>query len=427
METIMDSPVFVRLKSVYHEYPAQFWTLTGASFIDMLGSALLYPFFTLYLTRKFNVGMTQVGIIFGVMSICAMGGTTIGGALADRFGRKNLMLLGLVASGLSSLLLGLINRFEYIFFIAPLVGVLGNMGGPARGAMIADILPEEKRAQGFGMYRVAFNLAVTIGPAIGGLLATRSYFLLFVIDAIASVITAGALYALIRETNPEASGSEKTESTLEAFSGYGRVLRDKAFVIFLLATVLLVLVLIQVNGTLAVYLRDVHSVSEQQFGYILTLNAGMVVLLQFAVTRWIEGLPKFLILAVGALLYALGLSMYGYVAVYGLFLLAMAIITMGEMLIAPVGQAVATSLAPDDMRGRYMAVYGLSWALPNAVGFTLAGLIMDHFDPRWVWYAAGIVGLIACLTFFSMHVQAKTEASSRARPVKIEASEVVST
>jgi MFS family permease len=422
----MDSPVFMRLKSVYHEYPSQFWTLTGASFIDMLGSALLYPFFTLYITRKFNVGMTQVGLIFGVMSIFAMGGTAIGGALADRFGRKKLMLLGLVASGLSSLLLGLINRFEYVFFIAALVGLVGNMGGPARGAMIADILPEEKRAQGFGMYRVVFNLAVTIGPAIGGLLAARSYFSLFVIDAVASVITAGALYAFIRETNPEASESQKTESTIEAFGGYGRVLRDRTFMIFLLATALLVLVMIQMNGTLAVYLRDVHGVLEQQFGFILTMNAGMVVLLQFAVTRWIEGLPRFRILAVGALLYAVGMSMYGYVAVYGLFFLAMVIITMGEMLIAPVGQAVATSLAPEDMRGRYMAVYGLSWAVPNAVGFTLAGLIMDHFDPRWVWYAAGIVGLIACLFFFSMHVQAKVKPPSRARPAKVGAGEVIS-
>ena len=276
------------------------------------------------------------------------------------------------------------------------------------------------------MYRVVFNLAVTIGPAIGGLLAARSYFLLFVIDAVASVITAGALFMLIRETNPEPSESQEAESTLGAFGGYGRVLRDKTFMIFLLATVLLVLVLIQMNGTLAVYLRDVHGVPEQQFGYILTLNAGMVVLLQFAVTRWIEGLPRFLVLAVGALLYAVGMSLYGYVAVYGLFLLAMVIITFGEMLIAPVGQAVATSLAPDDMRGRYMAVYGLSWAVPNAVGFTLAGLIMDHFDPRWVWFAAGIVGLIACLFFFTMHLQEKAEPSSRVRPVKVEAGEVIS-
>jgi MFS family permease len=276
------------------------------------------------------------------------------------------------------------------------------------------------------MYRVVFNLAVTVGPAIGGLLAARSYFLLFVIDAVSSVITAGVLYALIRETNPEVSDREETESMLEAFGGYGRVLRDKTFMVFLLATVLLVLVLIQVNGTLAVYLRDIHDVPEQQFGYILTLNAGIVVLFQFAVTRKIEGLPKYLVLAAGALLYAVGLSMYGYVGLYGLFLLAMVIVTMGEMLIAPVGQAVATSLAPDDMRGRYMAVYGLSWAVPNAVGFTLAGLIMDHLDPRWVWYAAGIVGLISCLFFYSMHVREKSEGSSRVQPVKIETGEAVS-
>jgi MFS family permease len=107
-------------------------------------------------------------------------------------------------------------------------------------------------------------------------------------------------------------------------------------------------------------------------------------------------------MAAGTLLYAIGFGMYGFVSAYLLFMLAMVIITIGEMLVAPVGQAIVATLAPEDMRGRYMAVYGFSWVIPTAIGPLLAGLIMDNISPFWVWYAAGIVGLIAAAGFYML-------------------------
>jgi MFS family permease len=419
--------LFDRVLSIYKEYPSQFWALIGVSFIDMLGSTLLFPFFTLYITGRFNVGMTQVGVVFGMMSIFGMVGSTFGGALADRFGRKRLVLFGLLASGASSLLMGFINRFELFYLAAVIVGLLSSVGGPARSAMIADILPEEKRAAGFGLHRVAFNLSATIGPAIGGFLASRSYFLLFVIDAVASTITGIVIFLILKETLPVASADDPSTSTLEVFRGYGKVLRDRIFMIFLFATMLMALGFIQMNGTLAVFLRDVHGLAEQKFGYILTLNASIVVLFQFAVTRRVEGKPQLYVLAAGTLVLVVGFTMYGFVSGYSMFLLAMVVITLGEMLIAPVGQAVASSLAPDDMRGRYMAMYGLSWAVPNAVGLTLAGLIMDYSDPRLVWYATGLLGLVASFTFGWMHVHRMTSTPSPLRMSESEAEQAVST
>jgi MFS family permease len=129
----------------------------------------------------------------------------------------------------------------------------------------------------------------------------------------------------------------------------------------------------------------------------------MVVLFQFAITRRIEGLPPFAVLAAGTALYVIGFGMYGFVSSYWLFMLAMAIITVGEMLTAPVGQAVAAGMAPGDMRGRYMAAYSFSWMLPSAAGIYLAGLIMDNADPNWVWYAAGLVALIPTAAYWWMH------------------------
>jgi predicted MFS family arabinose efflux permease len=236
------------------------------------------------------------------------------------------------------------------------------------------------------------------------LLAAKSYLLLFIIDTSASLVTALLIYLFLAETRPPSESSEPQVSTVETFKNYRHVFADRFFIFFMLATALMVLVYTQMQGPLAVFLRDYHGLPEQGFGYILSLNAGMVVLMQFWITRKIEHLPPFLVLAAGTLFYVVGFGMYGIVAAYPLFLLAMAIITLGEMLTAPVGSAVAAQLAPESMRGRYMAVYGFSWMVPGAVGMYLAGLIFDNYDPRLVWYASALVGVIAALAFLGLHL-----------------------
>jgi MFS family permease len=396
-----------RVRAVYGEYPQQFWVLIGAAFIDSVGGALLYPFFALYITAKFGVGMTEVGIMFGAFSLASLVGNTLGGAMTDRFGRKGVVIFGLVCSALSTLVMGFVEHVELFIGAAVFAGLFANAGGPARQAMVADLLPPEKRAQGFGVLRVSFNLAATLGPAIGGILASKSYLTLFIIDGVASSITALVAYRFLTETKPQASAEQKEGSILQTVRGYGDVFRDGKFMLFVLASILMLFVYVQMHGTLAVYLRDTHGIAERYFGYILSLNAAMVVLFQFYVTRRIEGKPPFLMLALGMLLYVVGFGLYGLVSSYVYFLLAMVIITVGEMLVAPVSQAVVADMSPEDMRGRYMAVNGLTWAIPNALGLYLAGLVMDNFDPRWVWYAAAVIGLLPTAIYYVLHRQSK--------------------
>ena len=399
-----------RMRSTYDEYPRQFWVLIMGMFIDRLGGALMFPFFTLYVTQKFDVGMTEVGILFAMFSISSVVGSMFGGALTDRLGRKGMLIFGLIASALTSLLMGLVESIELFFGTALVVGLLANAGGPASQAMVADLLPEEKRAQGFGILRVVANLAVTIGPMIGGLLAARSFMLLFICDAVTSTITAIIVALAIQETRPESPEDKPEETMAQTFGGYKDVLRDTVYVLFMGACLLMTLVYMQMNTTLAVYPRDVHSVPAQGFGYILSMNAAMVVLFQFSITRWIAKYRPLLVMTVGMLLYAIGFGMYGFVSTYILFMVAMVIITIGEMMTAPTSQALVAQLAPEDMRGRYMAVFGFTWVIPSAVGPLLAGLVMDNTDPRWVWYLSGLLGLIATGAFAMLERRADISA-----------------
>jgi len=394
--------LFTAPGDIIREYPRQFWVLVMSSFVDRLGGAMLFPFFTLYMTKKFGISMTQVGVIFGMFALSSVVGSMIGGALTDRLGRKGMVLFGLVMSALSALLMGITNQIEYFVLVAILVGMLADSGGPAQQALVADLLPENKRAEGFGILRVVFNLAVVIGPLIGGLMASRSYLLLFIADTITSSLTALLVYFTLHETwHPKEDGKAE-ESLLQTFVGYGKALADKAFVWYLIASALMVLVYMQMNTTLAVYLRDIHSVNERGFSYILSLNAAMVVLFQFPITRWIERYRPLIVMTAGTLLYALGFALYGFTSLYFMFLAAMVIITIGEMFVSPVGQSIVTRLAPEDMRGRYMAVFGFSWVIPYAIGPFLAGLVLDNLNPNVLWYAAGILGLIAAGGYYTL-------------------------
>ncbi|NDJ75580.1 MAG: MFS transporter [Chloroflexi bacterium] len=394
-----------KIRAIYEEYPQQFWLLVGVTFIDMVGNALIFPFFALFITDRFDVGMAQVGIIFAIFAGSGLVGSTVGGALADKMGRKAIVLFALVMSALGNLVIVTITNFQVFYLIGALLGMLGSIGGPARQAMVADLLPEEKRAEGFGIFRISFNLAVVFGPLIGGLLAGISYTLIFIVDAITSIVTATILFFVLKETRPEAAEENAGESLVQTFRGYGQVLRDMPFMTFVLLGMLVHLVYVQMNTTLPVYLRDMHGVPPQGYGIILSMNAAMVVFFQLGFTRHLRqrGYPYMLVLAAGSFLYAIGFGMYGFVSVFVLFMVAMVIITIGEMLVVPVGQAVAAGFARDNMRGRYMAIFGFTFSISTGLGTFLAGLIMDNADPNWVWYLGGILAAFSALSYAWLH------------------------
>ncbi|MCF6277865.1 MAG: MFS transporter, partial [Anaerolineales bacterium] len=368
-----------KTKAVFSEYPRTFWTLTGTVFIDSLGGALLFPFFALYVTRKFNVGMTEVGILFAILSGTRIVGSFLSGALTDKIGRRSLMIYGLIFSAGSSLFMAFIEDMTIFYIAVSLVGLLSSIGGPAQQAMVADLLPEKQRADGYGLIHISNNLAHTIGPMIGGLLAGISYILLFFVDAVLSVTTAVIIYFALPETKPRKSDKATSESMAKTLGGYWQVAGNGIFMAFFGIAILMKLVYRQMGTTLPVFLRDLHGVSPQGYGWLLSLNAGMVVLFQYTITRKTAKFKPMKVMAVGTLLYAVGFAMYGFVSTTLFFFVAMAIITIGEMLISPIGQAMVAHFAPENMRGRYMAFYGFSWTIPSLFGPLAAGLLMDNY------------------------------------------------
>jgi len=397
--------MFTRLNKIYHEFPRLFWIVVGVRFVDGVGGTLLFPFFALYITQKFDVGMTQAGILLGISSLFGLVGSMFGGALTDKFGRKQLILFGLIFSAISTLTFGLVTDFSILYPIVIVVGLLSSISHPAHEAMIADILPEEKRQEGFGILRVVGNLAWIIGPTIGGFLANINFFYLFVIDSVISCLVAVIIFRTIPETKPEPHAHEKSESFLKTITGYRFVVRDAAFMSFIVANILMLIVYQQMYNSLSVYLRDNHGIDPRGYGFLMTTSAITVVIFQFWLTRSIKHRPPFLMMAFGTIFYVIGFSLFGVFTTFALFALNIFIITIGEMIVVPTSQALIAGFAPEAMRGRYMAVAGLSWAIPSTIGPGAAGYILDNYNPNLLWYVGGVLCTLSVIAYYLLHVR----------------------
>lgn len=407
-----------KLKQTYHEFPKAFWVVMLGLFIDNIGGSLLFPFLTLYVTQKFNVSLIDIGWIHVVSTMVNVVGTSVGGAMADKYGRKTIGLVGLFGSALITIPLGLTNNWEVFIIFNLLTAFMGHFAGPAFQALLADLLPSEKRAQGYGAMRIIANLSVAIGPLLGGLLASRSFLLLFIIDCILSVTTGIILLFKMPETRPdEAASASSKQSLKDTFSGYGAVLKDRVFITLVFLIVLTMMVYMNYNTTLSVYLNRLHGISAKQFGYLLTINASMVVLFQFSVSKVTAKFKQPLMMFIGTMLYAVGFSMIGFGNAYFWFVLAFVIITIGEMISAPLYQAMVAEFAPVDMRGRYMAFLNISYSFAGAIGPLAAGYVMESSHPNWVWLGGGIICAVAALGFLGAKMSTK---QPQAKPLEKE-------
>lgn len=406
----MQNPL-ANIKKIYNGFPRLFWVVVLTRFIDSVGGTIMFPFFSLYVTQKFGVGMTQAGILLGLNSFFALLGSTMGGAITDRFGRKRLILFGLVFSALSSLGLGLANNLRMMYPLLVIAGLLASVANPAHEAVLADILPPEKRQEGYGILRVVFNYAWIFGTAVGGLIASRSFLALFIIDAVVSCLAALILFRLLPETKPKPKEGvpHKEETFWQTLKGYRVVGRDLAFMGFVVSGMLALVVYIQQYGSLAVYLRDVQGIDSRGYGLILSITGLEVILLQFWISRIIRSRPPFLMMVTGTVIFAVGVFLYGIVSGFLLFVVAAVIVCIGEMFYFPTSQVVAAGFAPREMRGRYMAAAGFIRSAPNAFGPALAGYVLDNLNPHLLWYIGGFLCLASALGYFVLHLRLGTQ------------------
>lgn len=389
-----------RIDATRRQYPNQFWLLFWGSMISTVGSSMIWPFLMIYVNRRLNLPLATATTLMSVNAFCGLVFAFIAGPVIDRLGRKWVMAVSLAATGVGYLMMSQANSFLTFVFIMAWNGSVQPLYRVGADAMMADLIPPEQRVDAYSLLRTSNNIGVAMGPAIGGFIAGRSYTVAFLLAA-AGLITYSLLVTfLANETLP------RRDSVLpripERLGGYDRVLKDRKFIVFSFNYTLTQICAALIWVLLGVYAYQNFHVTESQYGFIPTTNALMVVFFQLIVTRISKRYPPLRTLAVGTLFYALGVGSVAFGQGFWGFWLSMVIVTIGELITTPTATTLVANLAPADMRGRYMSIYGLTWGAAAGIGPVLGGLLSDNFGPVFIWYGGLVVGLISTLGFIVM-------------------------
>jgi MFS family permease len=391
--------VLQRMRGSTDAYPRSFWILFWGSLINSAGSGMVWPFLTIYVRELLQVPLTTVTLLFTFNSVAGLVAMSFVGPAVDRFGRKRAMVLGLASNCLVLFGMSLAHSWAAWAVLMIAWGALGPLYRVGADAMVADLTEPERRASAYSLLRMAGNLGFAIGPAIGGFITSASYTVAFYLASGVQAAFAALVGLGTRETLPRRAQAPAGSRS----SGFGPVLRDRRFLafcgIYTVATMPASLMMM----LLAVYAKENFGVPESQYGLIMTTNAIMVVLFQYVVTRASAPYRPLHVLALGALLYGAGTGSVALGRGFWGFWISMVVLTLGELLLAPTGTAFAANLAPADMRGRYMGLYGLSWGVSLGIAPVIGGWLNDNVAPVAIWYAGLAMGLTAAVGFLVLH------------------------
>ncbi|MGC3999907.1 MAG: MFS transporter [Anaeromyxobacter sp.] len=369
--------------------PRVFWTLWWGMLVNRLAGFVI-TFLALYLVRERGFSEAAAGRVVALYGLGIVVAGPVGGAVADRVGRRVTMLAGLVLGALFVAALALAHAPGWLALLTFLAGATGELYRPAMNAAVADVVPPPDRARAFGLVYWAVNLGWALGLFVAGLLAGWGLQVLFFADA-ATTLGFAALVALrLPETRPAGLVHEP------ALAGLARVLRDGPYLAFLLLNLAMLIIFTQFQLAAAVDL-SAHGVSERAWAFLLAINGVGVVVLQPLLTPRLAGQDGVKLLAVSALLVGLGFALnaiQGHLAVYAL---GMALWTVGEVVGFPAASTLVADLAPAHLRGRYQGAFSMSWGVAFTLSPIIGGEVLGRFGGPTLWLGCLIVGVLVAL------------------------------
>ncbi len=394
---------FQRVKATYNEFPGQFWLMVVGIFISTAGSSMIMPFMTIYASNKLQLPLSTVATLLSINAGTGLLSSFLAGTLADKAGRKLVMNISLTANGLVYFLLLQTNNYVQFAILMFLIGMSNPLYQVGADAMLADLIPPEKRVDAYAINRMINNAGFAIGPAIGGFVAAKSYALAFYSATAGFLIYSALLFFLARETLVKAKAHPDIKHEPAKTDGsYRDVFQNKRYigVISLISTGLIAPSMLWV--LLAVYTKTNFGLPENLFGWIPTTNALMCVFVQYSVTRVTRRYPALPVVAVGLLIYSIGAGSVALMSGFWGFWLSMVILTFGELTLVPTASKYVADLAPSNLRGRYMSIYWLGWGAARALAPLIGGFLNDRVSPQSIWYGALIIGLTSSLGLFAL-------------------------
>ena len=378
-------------------YPREFWLLFWGVFINRVTASMIWPFLTVYMYQTLDVPLTTITLLFPLRAISSIISTAVVSPIMDRAGRKGVMIFGLIASGFVFFGMAVVESLVGWAIMITLFGAVLPIYNIGVNTMVADIIPQERRAPAYALIRTVSNAGIAIGPILGGFLAIVSFQLVFSMTAASYIVLALLTFIFIVETIPDNPDSTRQR----IFSGgYGFLLDDLRFVSFIGMYFLMLMAYTHMYSLLPVYVSENFGLAENQYSLMITVNAAMVVFLQYAVTKYTERFDDFRMMMLGALFYASGLFSFAIGSELWHFMISVGIVTIGELIVEPTATTLVANLAPSNMRARYLGLLSLGYPIGSGLGPVLGGFLNDAVAPVAMWYGAGTLAVIGMIGFF---------------------------
>jgi MFS family permease len=379
-------------------YPRQFWILVLGTFVYCAGAGLAFPLEGIYLRTQLHSSWLSLALVFGVPGVLTAPFQIIGGTMTDRFGRKAMMVVASISGA------AWFAGFAYAradWQVGALVVMENCLGWPlfltASNAMVADILPNERRTEAYSIIRTAMNVGVVLGPAVGGLalLVGASFRDLFLAAAGGCLVFLVLILVWIEETRPQAALQERPERRL----GYGVVVRDRRFLVFLAVALLPLMVFGNFGAVYSAFITTELGVHASTWPWLLALNAAIVAALQYPVVRRVRGADPMVLLAFASALIGIGVGGTGFVEPLLPLVLLIVLVSLGELFFSPIASSVVADMAPEAIRGRYMGAWTVAWNGGASFGVVVGGIALQTLSGRAAWGLLLVFGLVGALLF----------------------------
>ena len=388
------------MKRLFNQYIASFsglpkkiWTLSLVILINRSGTMIIF-FLSLYLTRELGYSIATAGKVIGVYGLGALLGCYAGGQFVDRYGAHRIQFFSLLLSGLFLILCGYLRNLEWLTICLFVQSAISDAFRPANLSSITEACPSEVRARGFALNRLAINLGLAIGPAIGGLLATKKYLYLFWADGLTCIIA--ALVFLILTRNWEHPVRREHTSTLSQTGPF----QNRFFMALMGFVFLLGVVFNQIFTTWPLYMRNQCGFPEDIIGLFIMMNAVLIVFFEMPLVRKVEKKPPFNIMIWGGLLLFTGISALPISHHLSYVLFTVILWTFGEMMIFPLLSMIVSELASESNRGKYMGFFTLTFSACFVVSPALGGWLYESYGPTVLWSVMGFIGCFVLIGFY---------------------------
>jgi MFS family permease len=385
--------------------PRKIWIHFAATLVNRMGTMAI-PFLVLYLTKDVGFTAGRAGLVLSLYGAGSLVVSPFLGRLADRVGHVRMMKASLLSSGLVMLAYPLARSPGAIAAVTIALAVTAEAFRPASLSVLTDIAPPDQRKAAFAVNRLAINLGMSIGPAVGGYLAEISFPAIFRVDGTTSLLA----YAVLAVTGFKVAehaltaggeGAPGPDSTPRSRPAY----KDVQLLAFLAACVPLAAVFFQHEGALPLdVVRDL-GLPESFFGWMFTINTVLIVLfevrLNFKTAHW----PHRRSLFIGGLFIAVGFGAMAFCRTGPAIALTVVVWTIGEMILLPSMSNVVAELAPPDRRGEYMGLYSMSWGIAFAIGPWLGTFALERFGHVTLWAGTFVVAALASIAMGRMRLR----------------------